>query len=327
MPRKSRLDAPGVLQHVMVRGIEKRKIFLDDTDRHSFVKRLTGLLSVTETECLAWTLVPNHFHLLLRSGSNGLANFMSRLLTGYAITFNQRHRRVGHLFQNRYKSIVCEEDPYLLELVRYIHLNPLRSRQVKAMGDLDYYPWSGHAVIMGNRQMERQAVKEVLGYFGKQVNSSRIKYRKFVEEGAAQGRRNDLVGGGLRRSQGVAEKGHGVECHDDRILGSGDFVEYLRIDKKLHDKLSKVIPLDSLIDRVAEYFGLAPGTLKRRGRLPGIVEARGAVCYLGVRELEYSGVAVGEALGMKRSGVCLAARRGELFVQQNPGIQEKVLGL
>jgi REP element-mobilizing transposase RayT len=89
MPRKSRLDAPGVLQHVIVRGIEKRKIFLDETDRHLFVKRLAELLSATETDCLSWALIPNHFHLLLRSGNNGLANFMRRLLTGYAIKFNQ----------------------------------------------------------------------------------------------------------------------------------------------------------------------------------------------------------------------------------------------
>lgn len=326
MPRKSRLDAPGILQHVIVRGIEKRKIFLDETDRHLFIKRLTDLLSATETECLAWALIPNHFHLLLRSGNSGLATFMRRLLTGYAMKFNQRHHRVGHLFQNRYKSIVCEEDPYLLELVRYIHLNPLRARLVKTMGELDYYPWSGHAVITGNRQMETQTVEEVLSCFGKRKNSAIKKYRLFVEGGVDQGRRNDLVGGGLRRSQGNAE-GRRIECFDERVLGGGEFVEYLRNDKKLQDKLSKSIPLNSLIERVAQYFGLESDTLKRSGRLTQIVEARGAVCYFAVRELEYSGVAVGEALNMKRSGVCLAARRGERFVLQNPDIREKVLGI
>lgn len=326
MPRKSRLDAPGVLQHVIVRGIEKRKIFLDETDRHLFVKRFTDLLSVTETECLAWALIPNHFHILLRSGSSGLANFMRRLLTGYAMKFNQRHRRVGHLFQNRYKSIVCEEDPYLLELVRYIHLNPLRARLVKTISELDYYPWSGHAVIIGNLQMDGQAVEEVLSRFGKGKNSAIKKYGHFVEEGADQGRRNDLVGGGLRRSQGNAGEVRRIECYDDRILGSGEFVEYLRNDKNLHDKLAKSIPLDSLIEHVAQYFGLEPDTLKRCGRLPQIVKARGAACYFAVRELEYSGVTVGNALNMKRSGVCLAARRGEKFVMQNPDIREKVFG-
>jgi putative transposase len=240
--------------------------------------------------------------------------------------FNQRHHRVGHLFQNRYKSIVCEEEPYLLELVRYIHLNPLRARLVKTMDELDYYPWSVHAVIMGNLQMESQAVEEVLRCFAKRKNSAIKKYRLFVEDGADQGHRNELVGGGLRRSQGNAEEGRRIECYDDRILGSGEFVEYLRSDKKLHDKLAKSIPLDSLIERVAQYLGLEPDTLKRSGRLPQVVEARGVACFFAVRELEYSGVTVGEALNMKKSGVCLAARRGEVFVLQNPGIREKVLG-
>lgn len=327
MPRQSRLDAPGVLQHVIVRGIEKRKIFLDETDRHLFVKRLSGLLISTETECLAWALIPNHFHLLLRSGSCGLASFMRRLLTGYAISFNKRHNRVGHLFQNRYKSIVCEEDTYLLELVRYIHLNPLRARIVKSMAELDCYPWSGHAVIMGKQQVEGQSVEGVLGYFGKKKNLAVKKYRQFVEDGSAQGRRNDLIGGGLRRSQGGIEEGRRSESYDDRVLGSGEFVDYLRTDKKLHDKLAKQISLETLLARIAEYFGLELGSLNRGGRNPQVVEARGVACYFAVRELEYSGVIVGDALRMKRSGVCLAARRGEVFVMQNQGVKEKVLGL
>lgn len=326
MPRHSRLDAPGVLQHVIVRGIEKRKIFLDETDRHLFVKRLAELLAATETECLAWALIPNHFHLLLRTGSSGLANFMRRLLTGYAITFNKRHNRVGHLFQNRYKSIVCEEDPYLLELVRYIHLNPLRSRIVKSLTELDCYPWSGHAVIMGKLQIEGQSVAEVLEYFGKNKTLAKKKYRQFVEDGATQGRRDDLIGGGLRRSQGALEDGQRPESYDDRVLGSGEFVDYLRNDKKLHDRLGKIISLEAVLERVAEYFNLEPQSLKRGGRMLQIVEARGVACYFAVRELEYSGVRVGEALNMKRSGVCLAARRGEVFVLQNPGVREKVFG-
>lgn len=326
MPRHSRLDVPGVLQHVIVRGIEKRKIFLDETDRHLFVKRLTELLVTTETECLAWALIPNHFHLLLRPGSSGLANFMRRLLTGYAITFNKRHNRVGHLFQNRYKSIVCEEEPYLLELVRYIHLNPLRSRIVKSLTELDWYPWSGHAVIMEKLQMEGQSVTEVLGYFGKNKSVAKNKYRQFVEDGAAQGRRNDLIGGGLRRSQRALEEGQRPENYDDRVLGSGEFVDYLRNDKKLQNRLGKVISLEAVLERVAEYFNMEPQTLKRGGRILQTVEARGVACYFAVRELEYSGVRVGEALNMKRSGVCLAARRGEVFVLQNPGVREKVVG-
>ncbi|MCK4467709.1 MAG: transposase [Desulfobacterales bacterium] len=165
MPRQPRLDAPGVLQHVMARGIERRKIFWDDKDRSSFLKRLAMLLEETQTQCYAWALIPNHFHLLLRTGLSAsadasrcragptpLSTVMRRLMTGYAVTFNIRHRRSGHLFQNRYKSVVCEEDPYLLELIRYIHLNPLRAKLVEDLKSLDKYPWSGHSAILGRRK-------------------------------------------------------------------------------------------------------------------------------------------------------------------------------
>ena len=152
MPRQPRLDAPGVLQHVMARGIERRKIFKDDKDRISFLNRLALILEETQTQCYAWALIPNHFHLLLRTGPTPLSKVMRRLMTGYAVTFNLRHRRAGHLFQNRYKSVVCEEDVYLLELTRYIHLNPLRAGIVNDLKELDKYPWTGHSAILGKRK-------------------------------------------------------------------------------------------------------------------------------------------------------------------------------
>jgi putative transposase len=117
MPRKARIDASGALHHIIVRGIERRKIFWDDADRDSFVRRLGRVVGETDTGCFAWALMPNHAHLLLRTGRTPIAGVMRRLLTGYAVEFNRRHRRHGHLFQNRYKSILCQQDPYLLELV------------------------------------------------------------------------------------------------------------------------------------------------------------------------------------------------------------------
>ena len=101
MPRQSRLDAPGLLQHVMARGIERREIFKDDKDRKSFLDRLAQILEETQTQCYAWALIPNHFHLLLRTSLAPLSKVMRRLMTGYAVTFNKRHKRTGHLFQNR----------------------------------------------------------------------------------------------------------------------------------------------------------------------------------------------------------------------------------
>jgi REP element-mobilizing transposase RayT len=137
MPRRARLDSPGTLHHVIVRGIEKRKIVDDVADRENFVKRMGELAAETRTSIYAWALMKNHAHILLRSAEIGLSGYMRRLLTGYAIFYNRRHQRWGHLFQNRYKSIICEEDAYFTELVRYIHLNPLRVRAVKSLEKLD----------------------------------------------------------------------------------------------------------------------------------------------------------------------------------------------
>jgi len=119
MPRQARIDAPGALHHVICRGIERRKIFRDNQDRRDLIDRLSRVVVETSTTCLAWALMPNHFHLLLRTGHSPIAGVMRRVLTGYAVTFNRRHKRHGHLFQNRYKSILCQEEPYLLELGRY----------------------------------------------------------------------------------------------------------------------------------------------------------------------------------------------------------------
>ena len=172
MPRQPRLDISGLLHHVIVRGIERGIIFCDDTDRRDFLYRFSSLLTETGTECLAWALIPNHFHLLLRPGETSLSSFMRRLLTGYAVTYNRRHERSGHLFQNRYKSIVCEEDVYLLELIRYIHLNPLRAKLVPDIEKLDSYLWCGHAELMGHRPATGLVPDTVLCLFGEKLGSS-----------------------------------------------------------------------------------------------------------------------------------------------------------
>ena len=133
MPRLARLDAPGVLHHIMIRGIERRNIFRVEADREDFVERLSILLPETQTSCYAWVFISNHAHFLLKTGTTPIAKVMRRLLTGYVVSFNHRHRRSGQLFQNRYKSIVCQEEVYLRELVRYIHLNLVRAGMVKEL--------------------------------------------------------------------------------------------------------------------------------------------------------------------------------------------------
>ena len=156
MPRQARLDAPGTFHHVIVRGIEKRQIVDDDKDRKSFVDRMGSLALETDTAIYAWTLMGNHAHIFLRSGPLGLSKYMTRLLTGYAVFYNRRHGRHGHLFQNRFKSIIVEEDAYFQELVRYIHLNPLRAGIIDSIFKLERYRWCGHSVILGKLKNDWQ---------------------------------------------------------------------------------------------------------------------------------------------------------------------------
>jgi len=202
MPRRARIDAPGALHHAICRGIERRKIFGGDSDREDLIERLETIFRETQTPCYGWALLPNHFHLLLRTGNSLIAQVMRQLLSGYVGKINRVHRRSGHLFQNRYKSILCQEEPYLLELVRYIHLNPLRAKQVSSLRQLDRYRYSGHSALMGNRPNDWQATDAVLRFFGRSVSQARRHYRHFVEQGVALGKRPELTGGGLIRSLG-----------------------------------------------------------------------------------------------------------------------------
>lgn len=231
MPRQARLDAAGTLHHVIIRGIERRRIVDDEQDRRELVLRLGKLASETGTSIYAWALMTNHAHILLSSGLQGLARFMRRFLTGYAVSYNLRHRRHGHLFQNRYKSIVCDGDRYFAELVRYIHLNPLRVKLVADLRELERYPYCGHGVILGTVKNAWQDRDSVLSQFGSREGDAMAAYRRFVAEGVELGRRPELVGGGLIRSVGgwaevKSQRRRGKhELADERILGSGDFVE------------------------------------------------------------------------------------------------------
>jgi REP element-mobilizing transposase RayT len=324
MPRAARLDIPGILQHVIVRGVERRDIFLDDEDRVLFLERFSSLLGKTETRCFAWALLSNHCHFLLMPTSFPLSLLMRRLLTGHAVVINRKYRRTGHLFQNRYKSIVCEEEPYLLELVRYIHLNPLRAGLVANLEELDRYPWCGHGVLMGNRKLDGQAAGEVLERFGKSVSRARRNYRQFIADGISLGSRADLVGGGLLRSQG--ERGTGeYESFDERILGSGSFVDRLKEEEELREKIGTRLSLSELIERVCLALEIEPERVKTPSKSRAPSEARGVICFLAVRDLGYKGKEVGRELHLGPTGVSVAVRRGEKALQHSPELRNRML--
>jgi putative transposase len=298
MPRVARIDIPGLLHHVIVRGIERRDIFMDDADRHSFVERLSSLLEKTEMRCYAWALMSNHVHLLLRPTRGKLSTFMRRLLTGHAVSFNLRHERSGHLFQNRYKSIVCQEDEYLLQLIRYIHLNPLRVNMVADMKGLERYRWSGHRVLMGKQELPGQDVDNVLALFGKSKAEARRRYREFIADGIAEGKRDDLVG--------RAEKS--TVAADSRILGASEFVEDIRLREDGGWQLGERRTIAEIVDAVAGELGIPVRAITAGSRMKTAVNARSAICRIALEE-GHSAAEVGRQLGMSRYGVGVAGRR------------------
>jgi len=322
MPRKSRIDAPGALHHIIARGIDRQKIFKNDADRQHFLSRFGDILKETKTECYAWALIPNHFHFLLRTGNIPISTTMRRLLTGYAMWNNRRHRRHGHLFQNRYKSILCQEDTYLLELVRYIHLNPLRASLVTDIKALDKYPYSGHGVLMGKIDYDWQNTNKVLKLFGERAGQARRAYRQFVKKGIEQGKRTDLTGGGLIRSVGgwsvlkalraakVFNKG------DERILGDGDFVEtVLKAANEARERRyalqARGYTLSRVAARVAEVLGVEEEKVWAFGRRRDIVQARSLLCYWAVRELGVTMISLSRRLDLSVTAIGKAVTRGE----------------
>lgn len=320
MPRQARLDAPGVLHHVMVRGIERRAIFLDDTDRQDFVDRLAGLSQDTVVPIFAWSLLPNHTHLLLRSGGPGLSALKRRLLTGYAVRFNRRHRRCGHLFQNRFKSILVEDEPYFLELVRYLHLNPVRAHLVTSVAELDTYRWSGHARLVGRVNDGWQAVEEVLGRFGRRAGRARQAYRAFVAEGFTQGTRPELMGGGLKRSRWGWEptpklvRGRERWAFDERILGSGDFTHDVLADLAHSDRSTqggtrKMDP-SQLLRKLTDRLECSAEGLRARPWQSATVSRRSVVSHVGVVHLGHSLRAMARCLGVSAPTVLRDVRRG-----------------
>jgi putative transposase len=329
MPRLARLDAPGVLHHVIIRGIERRSIFKDNQDRDHLLDRVADLFPATKTSCYAWAFLSNHAHFLIRTGTTSLSQVMARLLTGYAVGFNRRHRRHGPLFQNRFKSIVCQEDIYLRELVRYIHLNPLRAGIVPDISHLNRYKYSGHSVMMGKRESGWMDWKYVLSSFGKTVREARGRYLSYVKEGMRLGRRPELVGGGLIRSLGgwEAAKKRRTETQervkgDQRILGDSDFVLGVLAESgetfERHYEMKRLgYDLDKIESRVCEIFRIEKGAIFSKSRVKVKADARAVFCYWAVGELGYGLRELGRKLGMTQPGVGYAVTRGERISNLN----------
>ena len=322
MPRQARLDSPGTLHHIIARAIEGVLLFRDRKDRELFLSRLPLLLKATGTKILAWALMDNHFHLLILSGQQKISKFMRCLLTGYALSYNRKYHRRGHLFQSRFKSIVCEKEAYLLELVRYIHLNPLRAGKVKSLSELDSYPWSGHGILIGKMKNDWQEKDFVLSQFSPDARRAVQIYHRFLGEGKEQGKREDLSGGGLVRSYGgwsrvISLRGKSNPLdHDPRILGKTEYVKEILAEasqeiRRQFKTGEKETLISQSINLLCRQEGINEMELRRGGQRKPVSKVRSQLAFQLNREFGIPMAEIARAAGVSASAIGKAIKKFE----------------
>ncbi len=307
MARVARRDAPGAIHHVLLRGIEGRRIFLDDDDRGDFLDRLARQIAEGRGSCFAWTLMPNHVHLLLRTGERPLSEAMRRLNTGYARAFNLRNQRRGYLFQGRFRSILVEDDAHLRVVLRYIHLNPVRGRLVPSLDALARYPWTGHSRLMGFQRAAFQAVDEVLGWFSPEPRAARLALRHWMEEGVRDPADRDA----LRPAAADLMTRPGLEGGSSTQIAAATLADARPPEIRARERRRRGWTLELLaawacgemeVDLVAVRSG-------GRGRLES--RARSLIGYLATHELGCKLLEVSAFTGVTAGPMSRSIRRGE----------------
>ncbi len=315
MPRQARIDLAGYLYHVIARGNERKTIFPGNEDCEDFLSRLKIALGKTGGKCLAWCLIPNHFHLLILRGKKPLAELMRRLMTGYAIGFNKRYRRCGHVFQNRYKGILCDEEEYFKELVAYIHLNPLRAKLVRDLQELAGYKWSGHGAIMGRQKSDFLERDYILSHFGETKRNAVQVYETFLKDSQYRYKGGEYLGGGLIRSNGGLENVLAVkrsgekEIFDERILGGGGFVE--TILKEAGELPEPKVSPQEVMRQVSKMTGVRREEIVGGSQVRKVVKARAVYCYLAKDRCKIRGVELVKELGLTCGAISRLIERGK----------------
>ncbi len=258
MGRKSRIHLPGGYYHVIVRGNNRRQIFFDDEDRIYYEKLISEGVKRFKYKVHAYCFMSNHVHLLLQVSNIPLSKIVQKLSFRYTRYINKKESRVGHLFQGRYKSILIDADNYLLELVRYIHLNPVRAKIVKKP---ENYKWSGHQTYIGIKNKEWLSVEEVLKQYSKQRGRARRMYSKYISEVIGE----DVIS-------------YDKELKEGRILGEDNFIErVLNENEKVNENK---LDMEKIIKGVCEYYEKDLKELRRRDENRSIDRMRNIIGYL-----------------------------------------------
>ena len=284
MARKARIHFAGALYHVMCRGNQGQRIFKDNQDYQTYLEFLRESQKRFGYKLYAYVLMENHVHHLIEIGKTPLSKVMQNILFRYTRKWNRRYQMMGHLFQGRYKAILCDKESYLLELIRYIHLNPVRSKKVKDPGQ---YRWSSHCFYLDGRGNEWIGVEEVLPYFGKRPTEAISRYQIFVREGIAEGHRADLY-----------------QIVDQRYLGEEKFIERVEKGEREKDPARSVeIKWGEIEEAVSKHYGIPVFAMTHRGGGLGVVRARRMMAWVGREVGGMTNQEMGKELGQDASGI------------------------
>ncbi|VAX35970.1 hypothetical protein MNBD_UNCLBAC01-1160 [hydrothermal vent metagenome] len=287
MSRPLRIEYPEAWYHVLNRGRRKENIFFQDADHKLFFKLIGEASRLYKLEVHAYSLMPNHYHLLVHTPEGNLSKIMCYINGTYTQILNKKYQYEGSLFKGRYKSVLVEKDEYLLELVRYIHRNPLKAGLVKKLG---MHQWTSHRAYMRKKERpEWLKVNQILSRFGRYEKTALKQMEEFV---------NDSV------SIELEEKLDGIKCPS--VLGGDDFKEKVKVllkEKKIesqdvpeYKEYLEQIGVEELIDEVAREYNFQPSMIRKK-REPKNVNLRRAIILVCREDLQRSSKEISVALG------------------------------
>lgn len=279
MARPTRMEYPGAVYHVICRGNNRQAVFRDDQDRKRYLEKLSVYCEEKGVELFCYCLLTNHIHLLLETPKGNLSKLMQPFQTSYTVYFNKRHRRTGHVFEQRYKAMLVDKDNYLLQVSRYIHLNPVAAKIVKRPQD---YRWSSYPSYLRSKGVSGLKYETVLGYFSAGRRRRLAQYREFVE-GEIEGK----------------EKWAELPVLMGAFIGDEDFAEQARKKAVKVSELAGHYPLKRIVQAVCKVSGIAEEEIKRPMRREGVQRAREVLCYVSRRHSDVGLRELARFLGVK----------------------------
>ncbi len=336
MARITRPDWENALHHIMARGIDGRTLFSNVFEYEHLRSRLEQLVVELKFSVYAWVIMPNHLHLLIRTGPESISLLMHRLLTGFAISYNRRHDRTGHVFQGRFKSILVQEENYFLKLINYIHLNPLKAKLVNSLEELDMYKWSGHPCLIGKTECRWMKRDSVLEHFGDTEHYAIKNYQTSLLNDTKNLTSSEMIYGnytigvnGIKSSDQRTGNSHwsGI-C---RVLGDKEFAK--TVLSRLHDSRSLDIrdrenihrKIERLFIQIEVTLGLCRSVICGNSRSSELSEARGAIAWICSQKYGLSYRDISRLLVISRSGAAKAVQRGAELQRERPFIIKSLI--